>query len=337
MQNSFTVWSSSKEFEYKLVHGWKDYHPWCTYVMVHHSTEPASKVKPDIFKGSVRQTLENVSNEALVPIIDTVPAQYSGIATKFEEAVYLYSSVIPSAFLEDMISMLQVQGKQLKLVKEKMEDTDVAKAETVKSIESVRNHNFELLERVVDIDRRYKMEVSKETQRNEFCFKLMSDVLTRLNFVCKPSIETSTACLFGKSLMDMYFYKNGGGSIVSAGIVKKLEGAGARARTTSHGEAVISAVAEFKCEASNMKVHYAQTFADMVRVGSLLAYDALTRGKLIDKVVVYGLLTNYTTKLATVFKYYINFTNDESVFLIGQEMNAVKAFVGIVQALDNIN
>ena len=45
---------------------------------------------------------KNVSNEALVPIIDTVPGQYSSIATKCEEAVYLYSSVIPSAFLEGM-------------------------------------------------------------------------------------------------------------------------------------------------------------------------------------------------------------------------------------------
>ena len=91
-------------------------------------------------------------------------------------------------------------------------------------------------------------------------------------------------------LVNLYFYIDGG-SIVSVGIVKKLEGA--RARTTGYGEAVISAAAEFKCEASNIKVHYGQTFADMVHVGSLLTYDALTRGKFIDKVVVYGLLTRY--------------------------------------------
>ena len=66
------------------------------------------------------------------------------------------------------------------------------------------------------------MEVSKETQRDEFCFKVMSDVLTKLNFVCKPLIESRTVSLSGKSLMDMYLYIDGG-SIVSVGIVKKLE------------------------------------------------------------------------------------------------------------------
>ena len=47
-----------------------------------------------------------------------------------------------------------------------------------------------------------------------------------------------------------------------------------------------------------MKTCFAQIFADMVRVGTSLVYDALIRGVVVDKIIVYGLLTNYKTGLA---------------------------------------
>ena len=74
----------------------------------------------------------------------------------------------------------------------------------------------------------------------------------------------------------------------------------------------------------------------MVRVGSLLVRDALVRGTIIDKVVVFGLLTNYTTKTSTVTKYYVDFIKDETILYVGEEINAVKGFVGIVQAMNNL-
>ena len=43
----------------------------------------------------------------------------------------------------------------------------------------------------------------------------------------------------------------------------------------------------------------------MSRVGSLLTQDALIRGIIIDKIAVFGLLTNYETGLAIVMKYFL--------------------------------
>ena len=91
-----------------------------------------------------------------------------------------------------------------------------------------------------------------------------------------------------------------------------------------NGNDVVAGVAEFKVEGTSKLQQYGQTFADLVRVGTLLANDALMRGRLVEKLVVYGLLINYKTKLAIIMKYYVNFNRDESVFLIGEDVNATK-------------
>ena len=73
----------------------------------------------------------------------------------------------------------------------------------------------------------------------------------------------------------------------------------------------------------------------MIRVGSLLTQDALVRGIIIDKIVVFGLLTNYETGLAIVMKYFVDFLKEETAFYVGEEINAVRAFIGIIRTIDN--
>ena len=85
-----------------------------------------------------------------------------------------------------------------------------------------------------------------------------------------------------------------------------------------------------------MKAYYAQIFADAVRVGSLLTHDALVRGIIMDKLVVFGLLTNYASKTSIVTKYYVDFVKGESIIYVGEEINTVKAFVGVVEAMSNL-
>ena len=102
-----------------------------------------------------------------------------------------------------------------------------------------------------------------------------------------------------------------------------------------HG--IVCGVAEFKAQAGSWKAHFSQIFADMMGIGSLLATNALMRGKIIDKMMVYGLLLDYKNMTGTVVKYYVNFNSDESIFFIGEEINAVKGFIGIVRALKTAN
>ena len=128
--------------------------------------------------------------------------------------------------------------------------------------------------------------------------------------------------------MDFCFYQEHSG-IVRSAVVKKLDS------QPDDNESVVGGVAEFKCDDSDLKAHYPQMFANLVRVGTHLAYNCLTMGKIIDKIVVYGLLTDYTTGLAHVMKYDVNFSTDESHFFVGGEMDAVKGLVRIVQAMND--
>lgn len=88
---------------------------------------------------------------------------------------------------------------------------------------------------------------------------------------------------------------------------------------------VVYGLAKFKVQIGSLRVHCSQIFANMIRIGSL---NALAWGRIIHKIMVYGLLLDYYRA------YYVNFITDESVFFI-DEINAVKGFIGIVRAMKN--
>lgn len=87
--------------------------------------------------------------------------------------------------------------------------------------------------------------MSKEVQRNDFCYTHLKPALEELNFITKPTIDHCDACLFGKSILDLYFYRNSRG-VISSGIIQKI----------------IGEVVEFKSDSVDMKTHYPQAFAD---------------------------------------------------------------------------
>ena len=100
--------------------------------------------------------------------------------------------------------------------------------------------------------------------------------------------------------MDFCFYQQYHG-IVRSAVVKKL------GSQPDDYKSVVGGVAEFKCNDGDLKAHYAQMFANLVRVGTHLAHNCLTTGKIID---LYRLLADYTTGLAHVMKYDVNFSTD---------------------------
>lgn len=71
----------------------------------------------------------------------------------------------------------------------------------------------------------------------------------------------------------------------------------------------------------------------MVRVGTLLTLQALTKGRLIDQLVVFGMLVNHRSGITLPMKYHVNFKDDSCKFLIGDEMNLANAFIAIVQMM----
>ena len=252
IQKSFAMWTTKRAFDYKLVHGWRDHQPWCIYVMVHSTTEPASKVKLDTFQGGIRQPFENVSNDTIVSVVDTVPLQCKEVVNKFEDAINLFSHVVPSDCLTQIRSDLKYQATHFDSAKQKLQGGDVEKREVIEAFDTLRAENLQLFEKVFDMEDKYKVDVTKETQRNDFCYQLLNDPLSKLNYVCKPSIENTDVCLFGKSLMDLYFYKDGG-STINAAVLKRYE---TDIETDidvmqSAGDGVVAGLAEFKVEGTS--------------------------------------------------------------------------------------
>ena len=166
----------------------------------------------ETFQGGTRQPFENVSNDAIVSVVDTVPL----------DAINLFSHVVPSDCLTQIRSDLKYQATRFDSAKQKMQGGDVEKPEVIETFDTLRAENLRLFEKVFDMEDKYKVDVTKETQRNDFCYQLLNHPLSKLNYICKPSIENTDICLFGKSLMDLYFYKDGG-STINAAVLQRYE------------------------------------------------------------------------------------------------------------------
>ena len=168
-------------------------------------------------------------------------------------------------------------------------------------------------------------DINRELQRNDICYNNTKAPLSDLDFISKQTIEQSKYSFYGKSSIDLYFYNDSISGSVNSAVIKKLQDASEThgSETCGSDYGIMAGLAEFKA-GGNMRVHYSQIFADLIRVGSTLTINALRRGKIIDKIVVYGLLVNYKTQLGLLVKYYADLTANENIFFIGDEVNAVK-------------
>ena len=334
LHRSFAMWTTKQTFDYKLVHGWREHQPWCIYVMTHSTTEP----KLETFQTENKTSFENVTNDDILTILDTVPSEYQKVVDKFEDAINLFNRVVPSDCLSQIRSDLKHLSDCFDTAKQKVKGGSIEKPEMIEVFDALKSKNVQLLEKVLDMESNYRIDITKEIQRNDICYQLLSDPLSKLNYICKPSIENSDICLFGKSLLDLYYYKDGG-STINATVLKRYETEVDVVMQSASviGNGVVGGLAEFKVEGTCKFQQCSQTFADLVRVGTLLANNTLMRGRLVEKLIVYGLLINYNTKLAIIMKYYVNFNRDESVFLIGEEVNATKAFTSVLKKMDSFN
>ena len=122
------------------------------------------------------------------------------LAAKFFEAMNLYSSVVPSTLLNDIMKDIKIQTSVIE---------SMLGAGEVELLKSVYAENLKLLERMADMECTYRKQVNKEIQRNDFCFQRMKGPMSDLGFIPKSTIKQCNICLYGKSLIYLYFYKDG--------------------------------------------------------------------------------------------------------------------------------
>ena len=292
MKQSFESWTSSKTFQFRLTYKSEDYEPHCTYIMQHDTTEAASKVKLDNFTDVSGENLwKPTSNVSLVKLVNDSP-EYKDLSIAFYNVLHLYSSLVPVALVREVRADLQLATTQLEAVE------TLGKLETTQAL-SILNRVNKATQKLADIECKHQVDIDKEVQRNNICYNHTKAALNGLDFIAKQSIEHSDFCLYGKSTIDMYFYKDCGATVSSA-VIKKLENCKDEDKDEDCEFGIVGGLAEFKSDSGNMNKHYAQIFADMVRVGTLLACKVLISGRIVDKITVYGLLIDYKTGSAVI-------------------------------------
>ena len=90
------------------------------------------------------------------------------------------------------------------------------------TITSLQQQCHRVLDRLSVLLSSYNMKISKEVQQNGNCYTLVQDELCSLGFVVKCHIEQREFCLFGKSMPDLYFYKELTGNKAKVGLLMKL-------------------------------------------------------------------------------------------------------------------
>ena len=226
--------------------------------------------------------------------------------------------MVPVSLLKEVRKELRVETRQFESKRAHL-SAQTDPEGLLAMLDSYHQHSLKLLEELANIECDYQITIDKELQKNEICYKRTKAALTELDVISKESIEHSEFSVYGKSLLDLYFYIGDSGGTVKSAVIRKLEDHDDGVQGKDYG--VVCGLAEFKLQTGSLKMHCSQIFADMIRIGSLLAVNALARGKIIDKIMVYGLLLDYKNILGLVIKYYVNFNTDESVFFIGDEIN----------------
>ena len=73
--------------------------------------------------------------------------------------------------------------------------------------------------------------------------------------------------------------------------------------------------------------HFPQAIANMIRVASNLIVNALTTGKIVQTVKIYGMLVSYNKAKCVPLKYYIDFEKNATEILIGESESFSDIFI----------
>lgn len=143
----------------------------------------------------------------------------------------------------------------------------------------------------------------------------------------RRSLPESLISVFGKSQPDLCFYPSYKFDKVTA-----LDGIILSADVTDEAQ-VVGGVAEFK---SSKTPCGSQAFANLVRYGVYLVEEQLSRGYIIDRVYVMGILASHQRGMFIPIKLTMDFPNNKTQFMEGEMMAMTEGFVVLVYNTINL-
>ena len=297
-------------WEYEMVHNYTEMFPHCIYLLRHEVTEEASaKSVSAKFVLSGKPIWHLCVNKELFRFDVHIPDRY-------QELYDVVTSVTKSTKFIPFDTVLAGYEKMFNVVKMNMGQENIASVILLEL-----GKQWEKLDQVA-------FEIDEELLLNQlFCSKVKG-ALTNLGFTVSKTLPGSQFCIFGKSQPDLCFYKCKNASSLKAEFVKDFYD-----KEEAVENEVAGSVIKFKIS-TEPEEFYPEMCANMVRIGSLLAQDALSRGQIINTIDIYGLLIVHGEKKGIPTKYYVNFKKNTCKFYIGELMDISVAMVHIAHILE---
>ena len=286
-----------KVLAYKRIKTYTETSPWCTYGLVHCNTLAPSLLTND----DLRKFPHTYGHKNLM-FNFTQSAEMSEAEKVITHLITRLENVLPS---QD-VDMLCIEMEAVVMKNSTSESSDVDQLH-----HHLRNLCINIMKKISDLKSLRPISVDKEIQKNAWFGDDLRKLLQEKGFTVKTTFTHNDFSVFGKSKPDICFYRTSAG-ILQAGICIPED-------ATVKGAAV-----EFKVSTRSEEKQYAQTMANMIRMGNDLVIDELKRGSLVKRIKIFGMLVTYESGLCIPFIYRSDLNLFVTNFKIGQEMNFAK-------------
>ena len=264
------------------------------FVLKHQKTSEASSAKPEIFKDLTIL----VDNDA---IFKGTPLPNKILLTELE-GIKADDAVVACAHLDHLVQSL---------------DPD-----KLYSANEIHSMLFEIKRKQFNLD--------YELQRNKHFLNEISRIAAKEKIVVDKTLPHDDFSIYGKSQPDATMYRSNGGYCRGSTVT-------AAAITTTALFEVVGGTVEFKNEEVHNKSENSkpvlQAFANMVRVAGFLLKKALSKGKIIEKINIYGLLISHENIFSVPLRYYIDLSIKSTIFMKGEEIDRNEALAQIMTIL----
>lgn len=317
------------ELKYEQVHKYTETAPWCTYMLLHPDTVAASSLTSE---DGHRFMHTNVTNKQLFSgcvITPETEEQRRKVEKKIHDTLKLVNTnLVPCSVIEeeceklehDLLNRVANQEMYLKIMDQRDDTEKDTEKET--EMEEIIKHTVQkcLLEQShIFMNWLHRMKklgtltVDKEVQKNDWFVANIEEFLMGEGFRITKVYSHNKYCIFGRSRPDCIFTRLADNCVTTIKVGILMQTSEELFVDISGGSV------EFKLTmGEDFTSNLPQAIANMIRAACNIAADALKVGKIINNLVVYGLLVSYDRAHSIPIKYQVNYQENDTRICVGE-------------------
>ena len=320
-ERMFSRWPHKPEIlNYKKIHDYTEEKPWCTYVLQHKISISASSLSCEDIQRFKYKTVTTVELFSGCKPDESDLKNMKEMEQKLQDRINFYSGgVVPYALLQSKCEELE-KGLLVAAGKLYKKFDDGASVPKDKVAQCMMEQNLHILSWIQDLRKVDKFEVRRELQINDWVIDVLGNELKKLNFITNKEFSYNEFSIFGRSRPDFAFFKQTG-HVIKAGVVIE------QSTQEFQGIKLYGTAVEFKIDTSQDCTRFLpQAFADMVRISHNMLIEALKAGKVVDTIIIYGILVSHTKETCTPLRYIAKFHSSSYKLAVGGETEFFRKF-----------